>query len=453
MEVTEAATGAAPRLPAVLADWAVRVINDRPDLLRELADGLGGPYHALYPEQFVDNATAFRSALGAERMAGTVYYAKKANKAASWIRAAAELGLGVDVASTGELGDALRHGVTGDRLMVTGPAKPAELLRLAVLHRGLVAVDSVDELDRITEVGRTLGEARILLRCLPDAQPHSRFGLDTTELEHALTWCTDNAGAVRLEGFSFHLSGYDLHQRADHAGRLLGWCERARTAGLPADRISIGGGIPVSYLDAATWAAFNPEPDHFHAGRTFGGFYPYHSPVTGADALTAILRAYPAGRDRPLADLLREARVDLLVEPGRALLDQAGFTVFSVLGVKPRRHGIVTVDGTSLSLSEQWFNSEYLVDPVLIARTPAPNPEPFVACVGAATCLESDMLTWRKVQLPQAPAPGDLLVYPNTAGYQMDSNESPFHDLPLPPKVVLRHDGPALRWHLDRPAR
>ncbi|MEV8419056.1 hypothetical protein AB0P45_36665, partial [Streptomyces niveus] len=31
---------------------------------------------------------------------------------------------------------------------------------------------------------------------------------------------------------------------------------------------------------------------------------------------------------------------------------------------------------------------------------------------------------------------GDLLVYPNTAGYQMDSNESPFHDLAIPPKVV-----------------
>ena len=38
---------------------------------------------------------------------------------------------------------------------------------------------------------------------------------------------------------------------------------------------------------------------------------------------------------------------------------------------------------------------------------------------------------------PRRPRIGDLLVYPNTAGYQMDSNESRFHDLALPPKVVI----------------
>jgi diaminopimelate decarboxylase len=32
----------------------------------------------------------------------------------------------------------------------------------------------------------------------------------------------------------------------------------------------------------------------------------------------------------------------------------------------------------------------------------------------------------------------------------MDSNESPFHDLPLPPKVVIDREGDRLRWRLDR---
>ena len=60
------------------------------------------------------------------------------------------------------------------------------------------------------------------------------------------------------------------------------------------------------------------------------------------------------------------------------------------------------------------------------------------------------MVTWRKVPFPARPRVGDLLVYPNTAGYQMDSNESPFHDLPLPPKVVLDRLGSRPRWRLDR---
>lgn len=109
------------------------------------------------------------------------------------------------------------------------------------------------------------------------------------------------------------------------------------------------------------------------------------------------------------------------------------------------------MDGTSLSLSEQWFNSEYLPDPVLLPQDPGAERGTFPASVGAATCLESDLLTWRKIPFPVRPRTGDLLVYPNTAGYQMDSNESPFHDLPLPPKVVVDRTGPARpRWRLDR---
>lgn len=106
------------------------------------------------------------------------------------------------------------------------------------------------------------------------------------------------------------------------------------------------------------------------------------------------------------------------------------------------------MDGSSLSLSEQWFDSEYLPDPVLWPEEPG---TPTATVVGAATCLESDMLSWRRIPLPRAAAAGDLLIYPNTAGYQMDSNESPFHELPLPPKVVLSEaPGGRYRWALDQ---
>lgn len=74
---------------------------------------------------------------------------------------------------------------------------------------------------------------------------------------------------------------------------------------------------------------------------------------------------------------------------------------------------------------------------------------PVRACVGGASCLEYDMLTWRKVALPRQPRRGDLLIYPNTAGYQMDKNESEFHQRPLPPKIVVSLDDGRLRWKLD----
>ncbi|MGP4003424.1 alanine racemase [Streptomyces sp. 8N706] len=422
------------------------------DLLHELSYAFGGPFHFLLPDRFDANTAAFTAALDETGTEGHVYYAKKANKAAAWIERCAVSGTGVDVASAGELREALGHGVRGENIVVTGPAKSDELLRTAVLQGALIAVDAPDELERVIAHAAALRPARLLLRRLPPAQGHSRFGFDDRELDAALLRCQEARGTVHMEGFSFHLSGYAVQPRADLAGQLVGLCLRARTLGLRADRISIGGGFAVDYVSAEDWDRFTREQraEHYHADRTFPDFYPYHSPTAGADALRAVLAATPAGEGSSLAGLLREAGVALLLEPGRALLDGAGSTVFRVQGVKARAYGIVTVDGTSLSLSEQWFNSEFLPDPVLVPRTRPAAGGPFPACVGGASCLESDMLTWRKVAFPARPAIGDLLVYPNTAGYQMDSNESPFHELPLPPKIVIERGGERPRWRLDR---
>ncbi|MFE2527645.1 Y4yA family PLP-dependent enzyme [Streptomyces sp. NPDC059382] len=425
-------------------------------LLAELAHGLGGPFHYLLPDRFDTNLAAFRTALTDARVDGRVYYAKKANKAGVFIDRCAAGGAGVDVASLGELRDALGHGVRGADLVVTGPAKAEPLLRVAVRQGALIAVDSLDELHNLLVLTEPR-PPRVLLRVHPASQPGSRFGLVEAELDEALRDCAEAGDRLRMEGFSFHLSGYDPQQRADLAGDLVDLCLKARLLGLRADRISIGGGFAVDYVPADAWHTFldRQHPGDYHDAKTFttGDFYPYHPPVAGADALAAVLAARPSGTGPSLATRLRESGVLLLLEPGRALLDRAGSSVFTVQGVKDRTgYGILTVDGTSLSLSEQWFNSEYLPDPrLLTTRAPQRDATPYRACVGGASCLDSDLLTWRKIDFPARPNVGDLLVYPNTAGYQMDSNESSFHELPLPPKVVIDHPEGAARprWRLD----
>ncbi|MFE7609139.1 Y4yA family PLP-dependent enzyme [Streptomyces celluloflavus] len=456
MAVTGPHTTDLPALPAHPDPETDQVLDS--GLLHELSYAFGGPFHFLLPHRFDANLTAFRTALRDAGVAGRVYYAKKANKAAVWLERCAADDAGVDVASAPELRQALGHGVRGEHLVVTGPAKSEELLRLAVRHGCLIAVDALDELDLLRALaGEGAGRpARLLLRRLPPAQPHSRFGMPDAELTAALERCVRAGDAVRMEGFSFHLAGYATRPRADLAGELLDWCLRARALGLPADRISIGGGFAVDYTSAGHWQTFlaGQRPEHYHAGKTFrnADFYPYHSPVAGAGALREILATVPANGHTTLAARLRETGTRLLTEPGRALLDTAGASVFRVQGVKDRDgYRIVTVDGTSLSLSEQWFNSEYLPDPQLVTpagRAHGDGVHP--ACVGGASCLDSDLLTWRKIRFPARPRVGDLLVYPNTAGYQMDSNESPFHDLALPPKVVLDRLGARPRWRLDR---
>ncbi|MFJ6573385.1 Y4yA family PLP-dependent enzyme [Streptomyces sp. NPDC091292] len=463
MAVTDARTTQVPTLPAHPDPDTERILDS--GLLHELSYAFGGPFHFLLPHRFDTHLAAFRAALGEAGVEGRVYYAKKANKAALWTERAAAHQAGVDVASAGELREALGHGVRGEHLVVTGPAKSDELLRLALSQGCLVAVDALDELDRIiasaSEVSSYVSPgaarpARLLLRRLPPTQPHSRFGMDDGELETALGRCVRAGDAVRMEGFSFHLSGYATQPRTDLAGELVEWCLKARALGLPADRISIGGGFAVDYAPAERWQTFLAEqrPEHYHAHKTFrsGDFYPYHSPVAGADALRTILASVPEGGRTGLGARLKETGTLLMLEPGRALLAGAGSTVFRIQGLKERDgYRVATVDGTSLSLSEQWFNSEYLPDPVLVTPTGrAHSTGTSPTCVGGASCLESDMVTWRKVPLPAGARVGDLLVYPNTAGYQMDSNESPFHDLPLPPKVVIDRLGDRPRWRLDR---
>ncbi|MFI9401338.1 alanine racemase [Nocardia sp. NPDC052316] len=442
--VRRGAISAAP-VPARLDEWERRVLGD-PNLLGDIGFAVGGPFHVLYPPRVGRNIREFHAAFEQAGIDGVVYYGKKANKSAAVARACAEHGAGVDVSSTGELTAALAQGVRGAELMVTGPAKSDDLLWLATRHGALIAVDDLDELERLAALGDSTTPTRIMLRVLPAASA-SRFGMTEAELDRALA-AFDGRKSIRLEGFSFHLSGYDAVARAELAGALIARCLHARTLGQPATTLSIGGGFGVDYVPAAAWAEFTEHVDRqwFHSGKSFESYYPYHFPAPGPAMLAAILE-----HDR-LARRLRDNAIRLAIEPGRALLAHAGFTVFRVQGCKIRHvdgapYHLLTVDGTSLSLSEQWFDSEYLPDPLLWPTRPGSTTP---TSVGAATCLDSDMLSWRRIPLPRAATVGDLLVYPNTAGYQMDSNESAFHELPIPPKVLL-HDAPGdrLRWTLD----
>ncbi|MEW2484665.1 hypothetical protein [Streptomyces sp. NPDC048411] len=222
MEVASAP--AWPTLPSLPSPGTIPVVTS--GLAAELAYALGGPFHFLLPDAFTANLIAMQDALADAGVDGFVYYAKKANKAAVFVDRAATGGAGVDVASTAELREALGHGVRGEHLMVTGPAKDPVLLRLAVTHSATIAVDALDELDQVISLALTgrVRPARVLLRALPDAQPHSRFGMSEGELTTALKRCLEAGDAIRMEGFSFHLSGYALQPRADLAARLVDLC-------------------------------------------------------------------------------------------------------------------------------------------------------------------------------------------------------------------------------------
>ena len=81
----------------------------------------------------------------------------------------------------------------------------------------------------------------------------------------------------------------------------------------------------------------------------------------------------------------------------------------------------------------------FVIEPKLLCKDKR-KKETIYASVAGNLCLEQDMLTWRKIKFDYIPKHGDLLVYFNTAGYQMDSNESEFHKIPLVKKYIAIKD-------------
>lgn len=434
---------------AVERDWAIKARNSI-DLLGDIADVVGGPFHLIHPQSFGENLQAFQSTLMQHCVEGAVYFGKKANKAGAWLREVARHGGSVDVASVPEFIHSLANGIRGENIGVTGAAKSDDLLWLSARHHALVAIDALDELERALDVAANTGTLRILLRVLPPNAPNSRFGLNPSDLAAALRRCGENRALLQMEGFSFHLDGYSVAPRAEFASMLIDKCLEARADGFTANAISIGGGFACAYAEEADWQAFqqNLAPEQFHAGKQFTHFYPYFQSPAGSSMLEQILISQSGGRT--LADRLISAGIKLYLEPGRALLIGAGMSVFPVQGFKRNdEHGIVTVAGLSMSLSEQWKGSEFLPTPFLVQRGPTRPQTPMRAAIGGSSCMEYDVLTWRKIAFPAQPRHGDLIIYPNTAGYQMDKNESEFHQLPLPPKIVLAQKGDRFAWRID----
>jgi len=103
---------------------------------------------------------------------------------------------------------------------------------------------------------------------------------------------------------------------------------------------------------------------------------------------------------------------------------------------------VIFVEGSSFSACETWFASEFLVDPILVsAHAGSEHAEPPVrAYIAGHSCLDEDVITNRLIQFQRRPKAGDLLVYANTAGYQMDMLENEFHRHPVPRRISVTYD-------------
>jgi diaminopimelate decarboxylase len=330
-------------------------------------------------------------------------------------RLAHEEGMHIDVATGGELHVVLAAGVPPERIVLHGNNKStAELRQARAAGVGRIVVDSFDELDRLAALHAKDGiMARILVRATPGVEAHTHefvktgqvdskfgFGVASGDFQRAVSRAKD-APSVELLGAHMHIGSQvfvaDFFHQAVEV--VAPW---VRELDLP--EVSIGGGLGVAYVEGEV------APTITEWGE---------SVLSGC-------------RDAGISGLI-------LAEPGRAIVAQAGVTLYTVGTIKdvPDVRTYLSVDGgMSDNPRPVLYGSGY--EALLPRAADAERPRR-VTIVGKH-CESGDVLV-RDAHVPADIAVGDVLATPVTGayGHSMGSN---YNKVPRP-AVVFVADGVA----------
>jgi diaminopimelate decarboxylase len=356
--------------------------------LAAIADAVGTPAYVYAGAVMRERLRDFLAAFAGQRV--MVCYALKANSNLAVVRTLAEAGAGADIVSGGELQRALAAGVPPHRIVFSGVGKSRDEIVLA-LDAGIAQfnVESVPELITLGEAAaaRRL-RAPVALRINPDVgaethdkistgRRHDKFGVAYDQAFETCEMACRLAG-IELVGLHLHIGSQILslapfeaaYRRAIELVRTLG------AAGITLRRLDLGGGFGVPYrveppLDLAAYAA--------------------------------LIRTLTTGLD-----------VELVFEPGRYLVAEAGVLLSRVLYVKEdgERPCVVLDAGMNNLLRPALYDAYHPIVPV--AEPPAAAPFAAVDVVGPI-CESTDVFA-RGRDLPSIRA-GDLVAFTGAGAY------------------------------------
>ncbi len=470
-------------LTARLEQWQIDLF-ERPKDISTWLDLHGSPLNIIDPAPMARNSAELEDVARRFDLDFRIYFARKANKALALVDAAHDLGLGVDVASEQELRQVLGREVPADDLVVTAAIKPTRLLELCLESGATVVADNSDELDLLVRLAqRSKNATPVALRLAPRVTQQwleTRFGLPFENAVAAGDRYRDGLGdsVPGIAGVHFHLDGYLAGDRVAAIAEALELVDALRERGHRPGFIDIGGGIPMSYLESESeWRSFWVEHKNSllgerealtfdrhglgltsHGGEIVGrpSLYPYFQRPVRAEWLAQVLSASlkVGGVPTTVADAIRSRRLQLRCEPGRSLLDGCGVTAARIEFRKQRLDGTWLI-GLEMNRTQcRSTSDDFLVDPLLLRpheRVPAENTGQIEGYLVGAYCIERELITWRRLSFPAGVEVGDVVVFPNTAGYLMHILESSAHQIPLALNLVARPEGTATLDPIDAP--
>ena len=369
---------------------------------------------------------AFREAAAAHGADARVYYAGKAFLCTEVVRWVTGEGMSVDVCSGGELEVALAAGADPAGIGFHGNNKSvAELEHAVAVGVGTVIVDSSMEIERLAEVAAHAGAVQhVLVRVNSGVHAETHDFLATAHEDQKFGFAMDAAQAavarirelpsLRFDGLHCHIGSqiFGVSGFAESAARLVALHARLLEGG-PIPLLNLGGGFGIAYTPA----------DH---------------PTAIEELAEGIVTA--------VADRCAEhgiAMPTLAFEPGRAIVGQAGVTLYEVGTTKPVALAdggtrlYVSVDGgMSDNARPALYGAQYTAR--IASRTS--DAAPALVRVVGKHCESGDIVVDQE-HLPADIAPGDLVAVPATGAYCF-SLASTYNYLPRPAVVAVR-DGAA----------
>jgi diaminopimelate decarboxylase len=360
-----------------------------------------------------------RLALFAEAFAGQphlVCYAVKANSALAILKLLAKAGAGFDIVSGGELERVLAADKrAAGRVVFSGVGKTAPEFDLA-LKTGIrmFNVESEEELELLAERAAKRGKtAPFALRVNPDVFAETHPYISTGMSEHKFGIAMEQAAGLyrrarglkrlRAVGISVHI-GSQIRDAAPFgaaAERVVELLKELRRAGqTDLQTLDLGGGLGIEYEADSPW-----------------------EPRARVAAYAATIRRALTGADP----------VELLLEPGRFLVAQAGALLTEVIATKQNRSKrfVITDAGMNDLIRPSLYGAYHAIEPVAAPRKAA---QPETVDIVGPVCETGDFFA-RDRELPSVRR-GDLLAILDAGAYGL-SLSSNYNSRPRPAEVLV----------------
>lgn len=392
----------------------------------ELAARYGTPLMVVDEALVRRRCRIYKQAMSESFPAGSMpLYASKALSFKRMYAIMRDEGIGVDVASSGELYTAVKAGFPMEHAYFHGNNKTDFDIRFAMEHRtGYFVCDNEAELRAINaEAARHGIRQKILLRLTPGIDPHTHEKINTGRIDSKFGAAIETGQAealVRMALSQPHISlcGYHCHigsQIFDHkpfcdaAVLMVNFLSDMRDKlGYTAGILDLGGGMAVPYTDQDE--SIDYAKNIRHIGKLL------------EDACKGCGVAVPL----------------VLMEPGRSIVADACVTLYTVGGTKkiPGFKNYVSIDG-GMTDNPRYalYQSSYTV---LLANRM--NDKADFLCTVAGRCCESGDLIQENVTIPE-PDRGDLLAVLTTGAYNY-SMASNYNRVPRPAVVMIGEHGP-----------